>query len=248
MSNRHLALVRKLDGIKGPPRAVLNVLADHANDNGTSWPSWKTLQNESGFGRSTVHAALRDLKRRGVVSWANRRGESGDLTSNVYTLNVDGGSPPDGLGGVREVDGSSPGGGRRSIKEAPDGSISEASLFPGEILPAPGPTPSKTKQLHELAESIYQDYPRKKNKPDAIKAILKAMKGNDPKMLLAMVKEYAKAITWKELQFIPYPATWFNNECFNDDPKEWENPSGCAGKPVLEPSQTRRGYEERLET
>jgi hypothetical protein len=213
MSNQHLSLVREIDGIKGPSRAVLNVLADRANDSGTAWPSWKTLQRESGFSRSAIHAALNDLKRRGLVSWTNRRDESGDLTSNLYTLTLNGGSPgdglgspPDGLGVVRETDGGSPGGGRRSIKEA----STEASL---------------------LAELIYQVYPRKAAKKNGIKAILKAMKENNPDFLLERTKAYASAIGWKERRFIPHPATWFNGESFNDDPDEWKQPVTNGAKP-----------------
>lgn len=84
--------------------------------------------------------------------------------------------------------------------------------------------PSKKMRQQELAESICQEYPRKVAKIDALKAIIKAMKENDPAFLLERTKAYAAAIVWKEKQFIPHPATWFNKGFFNDDPEEWKQP------------------------
>jgi hypothetical protein len=104
--------------------------------------------------------------------------------------------------------------------------MNETSLFPGESLPVAETIPLKQKNLQELAESIYQEYPKKEDKKDGIKAILNALKKNDPSFLLERTKAYASAITWKERQYIPLPATWFNKERFNDDPEGWKQPSG----------------------
>jgi hypothetical protein len=233
MSNQHLTIVRGLRDIKGPARAVLTVLADRANESGTAWPSWRTLQRESGFCRSAVHDALRSLRTAGLVSWTQRRDEFGDLTSNIYRLTLpspgDGlGSPPDGLGSqrdglgvVHQADGGSPGDGRRSIIEATNGSHKEASLFGDDVLPPNDSIHSRKEHLQELAESIYSEYPRKVAKKNGIQAILKAINKNEPGFLLERTKAFATAIGWKEKQYIPHPATWFNEERFNDDPSEW---------------------------
>jgi hypothetical protein len=82
---------------------------------------------------------------------------------------------------------------------------------------------SKATQLQALA--IYDAYPRKEAKPEALKAILKAMAAHSPDLLLERTKSFAAAIVWQERQFIPYPATWFNREQFNDDPENWKQPS-----------------------
>ncbi|HUD21518.1 MAG TPA: hypothetical protein VMQ60_01630 [Acidobacteriaceae bacterium] len=76
-------------------------------------------------------------------------------------------------------------------------------------------------------ESIYQQYPRKKSPERAKKAIKKALENlddEDPvKALRARVMEYAASPAGhKEQRFIPYPATWFNDKCYTEDPKEWE--------------------------
>ena len=231
MSNVHLALVRKNPDVKGPARAVLAVLADHADDKGVSFPSWKTIQRESGFRRSAIHGALKSLKEFGLVSWNQRRDVSGDLTINLYFLTLGGsprdglGSPSDGLGVVHEMDGGSPLDGRRSINEASTQSISEASLFASDEFQESQKPSSKKKHLQEVAESIFQKYPRKESKEDGIAAILKAMKTHDPKMLLEKVEVFASAIGWQEKRFIPLPATWFNKKRFEDDPEAWKQPT-----------------------
>lgn len=238
MSNKYLSIVRTMgDTVKGPSRAVLVVLADRADDSGTAWPSWKTLQRESGFSRSAVHAALQSLKKSGFVTWTQRRDESGDLTSNVYRLSLPGpgdglgspgdglGSPPDGLGVVRETDGGSPGDGRRSIIEASSQSPNEASLFGDHDFQKCDKPATKKKSQELLAESIYEEYPRKVAKKDALKAILKALKSHPAEYLLERTKTYAAAVAGSEMGFIPFPATWFNKERFADDPSEWNRPS-----------------------
>ena len=77
------------------------------------------------------------------------------------------------------------------------------------------------------AEVIYKAYPRKIGKGAAIKAIVKALnKGVSANILLHAVNEYSDAIAWQQNRsLIPHPATWFNQERWEDDPKEWEQPT-----------------------
>jgi hypothetical protein len=79
------------------------------------------------------------------------------------------------------------------------------------------------------AEVIYEAYPRKIGKTQAIKklkAIIKA--GDNPyfeaAMILEATKQYAAAVElWpaRDRAYIPHPATWFNRGSYLDDPKEW---------------------------
>ncbi|NQX02955.1 hypothetical protein HQ447_20035 [bacterium] len=84
--------------------------------------------------------------------------------------------------------------------------------------------PSSKTANNSTAESIYQAYPRKVGKRDAIKAILKSLKGYDAAFLLERTTAYAAAIDWQQQRFIPHPAKWFNGERFNDDPDDWAAP------------------------
>jgi len=74
-------------------------------------------------------------------------------------------------------------------------------------------------------EQIYEIYPKKTARPTAIKAITRAMKSKAGGELLSITERYALAVkTWPQDQrrFIPNPATWFNQERFNDDPSTWQ--------------------------
>jgi hypothetical protein len=76
-------------------------------------------------------------------------------------------------------------------------------------------------------EQIYSAYPRRTKRPDALRAIEKALLDSDmtAEVLLGITQAYAKATDqWPSDQrkFIPYPASWFNGERYRDDPKEWQ--------------------------
>lgn len=96
-------------------------------------------------------------------------------------------------------------------------SIAQASVQePLLKLPAPPIEPT----VEELAEEIYQLYPLKAAKPDALRAITKALKTNTSIYLRERTEAYAKAVKDTDT-LIPHPATWFNGERFNDAPETW---------------------------
>ena len=77
-----------------------------------------------------------------------------------------------------------------------------------------------------LAEQIYDLYPRKVGKTAALRAIDRLLASGKvpPEDLLVTVRNYAKATaTWEigDRNFIPNPATWFNQGRYDDDPREW---------------------------
>ncbi len=74
-------------------------------------------------------------------------------------------------------------------------------------------------------EAIYDAYPRKQARQEALKAIAKAIESKSADYLLARTRAYAAAAArWNDndRQFIPHPATWFNRGSYDDDPKTWE--------------------------
>lgn len=79
-------------------------------------------------------------------------------------------------------------------------------------------------------DDIYREYPKKVGKPDALKAIKRAMSKCDPIRLLELTKAYA-ARRNGDLSFMPNPSTWFNQERFNDDPTTWERSDNTNEKP-----------------
>lgn len=82
----------------------------------------------------------------------------------------------------------------------------------------------------EKALEIYDAYPRKVGKPAAVRAIIRAMKSHPCGKILAVTRIYAEARRGEDAAFTPHPATWFNQERFNDAPETWRS-SSQQGKP-----------------
>jgi hypothetical protein len=92
-------------------------------------------------------------------------------------------------------------------------------------------------------EEIYLVYPRHEGKPSALRAIHNALcNGSTFEFLLERTQAYAATRAPRD-KFTPLPATWFNDQRFNDDPSEWSRkdngskskqraPSGPAYQPV----------------
>jgi len=87
----------------------------------------------------------------------------------------------------------------------------------------------------DIAESIYNAYPRKVNKKSAIQSINKAIidmkrDGGDGDCLLKTVERYRQEVDrhglnpshekWKS---IPHPTTWFNQARYEQDEAEWSS-------------------------
>lgn len=74
----------------------------------------------------------------------------------------------------------------------------------------------------ELVEAIYQAYPKKVAKGQALKAIATALKKIDHAHLLQSVRDYARATAGSDLQLLPNPSTWFNGSYWEDDRSTWK--------------------------
>lgn len=101
-------------------------------------------------------------------------------------------------------------------------SIPSSPKTPPNVAPPADPIPTP--------EDIYEAYPLKVGRPAAVRSIRKAMMRHSPRHLLERTKAFA-AIRGKNAEFTPHPATWFNQERFNDDPSTWHP---RQAKPVAE--------------
>lgn len=63
----------------------------------------------------------------------------------------------------------------------------------------------------------YATYPRKRGKGQAMKAYRAARKKVSAETLLTAVKDQATHLMRKGSEFCPYPATWLNGECWDDE-------------------------------
>ena len=91
------------------------------------------------------------------------------------------------------------------------------------------PKPKKPMTDTQKAERIYEEYPKKVGKGKAIASIVTALKnGADPNIVINAVIAYGRATkTWpvEDRQYIPNPATWFNQERWTDDQDQWRSKS-----------------------
>jgi|TARA_Y100000310_G_scaffold127848_3_gene127012 predicted phage replisome organizer len=72
------------------------------------------------------------------------------------------------------------------------------------------------KLLEDNINKIYKAYPKKTAKQKALASIKKALKKISFDKLLPIVVLYAKYRKNEDPQYTPYPATWFNNDMWND--------------------------------
>lgn len=91
--------------------------------------------------------------------------------------------------------------------------------------------------LAKMVEAIYKAYPRKVAPAAAMKAIEKACKLIEPKELLQAVQDYEAATSqWPaaDRDFIPMPSTWFNQQRWLEDRREWTRKIPGANAPKEE--------------
>lgn len=86
------------------------------------------------------------------------------------------------------------------------------------------PSVEDTAKIEIQASTVYSHYPRKVGRPGALRKIAKAIRASGYDYVLDRVKQFAAA--WadapkSELQYCPHPATWFNQERYNDEPETW---------------------------
>jgi hypothetical protein len=126
------------------------------------------------------------------------------------------------------------GGRPKTTNRKPTGNRAETARKPGDqsnqsINQSKEEESEKKPNLVPTAEDIYNQYPRKREKRAAIKAIYAAIKrGNGASYLLERTVAYA-ATQIPNDRFTPYPATWFNKDGFTDDPVLWKSEPKKSG-------------------
>ena len=87
-------------------------------------------------------------------------------------------------------------------------------------LPSPKPKPIKNTYSNEF-EMFWAEYPRKKEKKNALKSFDKAIKdGVGLSDLIEGAKKYALSVEGKEQKYIKHPKTWLNGGCWDDEHEE----------------------------
>lgn len=209
----------RLDDLRLPvaPFRVYCHLSRRASQSGAAWPSVDSIARVCRLNSKTVRASLRLL-----VSWnlVVRRDCPG--RTNTYTLTRPSqwlvpsaaaspsqfDTPPSNWEGTPPQTGHH----RPYQKEPDEGNPIEGNPLKEELYPQ--------SIRNSSLEEIYQLYPRKVAKPDALRAIQKAVAEFGESLVSERTRLFASTCNW-EPQFIPHPAAWFNQQRFNDDPSTW---------------------------
>jgi len=197
-----MAKVWEMD-LKAVDKIILLALADYADDDGVCWPRQTTVAIKTGVSRQTVNQKMKQMESDGLLV----RNDGRTILFPVIEDDIS----------VKEPDMS-----RCQV----DRHESQATRQECQV----DRHPSKPSSNHQITPKdnfenqallIWAEYPRRVGKPDAIKKIVSALKKENFEKLLSRTKLYADMTSNKERHFIPHPATWFNQERYNDDPDEW---------------------------
>ena len=193
MSVRWITQVWEGSPYRGERLLLHLALADFANDEGTCFPSQRTLARKARCTEGFVRLAIKDMMESGLLEI--ERAAHGRGNTALYRL-----KPVT----VKPV----------SVKPV---SPEAETRFPDEIAPITRTVmePSNTDADFEV---FWKAYPRRVAKVEARKAFAKVMGGRDaPPLdkLLEAVTRYAQAHT--DLKYVAHPATWLRQGRWADD-------------------------------
>lgn len=208
--------------VKTTPRFVLVVLADHADQAHSCYPSVGRISERTGLGASTIRRALGELQEAGLLRIEERSRENGSQTSSRYYLSA----PNPDIDPLSDREGGS------RIERGPLPDRDGGGL--GSRGPIEPPLEPSSKDPHaEAFGAWWKIYPRRIAKPAALKAWKARSKDKTlPALedLLDVTRRYAASVQSKDQEFIPYPATWLNQH-------RWEDVSSSASVSDDGPSQ-----------
>lgn len=218
--------------IPGTQKLVLLALADYAGrDNASAWPSVATLAERCSIAERTVRRSLEALEAAKLICVEARPNKT-----NVYELV--------GLTGQDDRTMRSPRP-HHAVTVTPcqndtpcqDDRPVRSPRPPGAVTVTPEPIRNRKEPViySEMAQALYDVYPRKINRAGGLKAITAALKREAAKKDLGMsfnamlekTKLWATACEQKiaanpdDVKFVKHPATWFNQQCYLDDSTEW---------------------------
>lgn len=219
----------------GAKMTYIAIKAHCAPGGDQAFPSSAYLAERLGVSRQTLLGYIRELEAAGLMT-REQINDEGRFGRTVITL-----YPTD---GKKTVNGKSDDG-KLSTKEKTVGKEKTSTPKPpSKGAPARG-SRQPSKEEIETASEIYEAYPKKVGRKNAISAIVKAIRAHDPREVLKATQAFSRATEqWpqSERRFIKHPQGWFNGEHFFDDQSLWVRETD-----VKQETHTIRSIEERMQ-
>lgn len=221
-------------------KLVAVALADMANDDGSCWPSLRTLASRCNLSEDSIRNHLHALESIGILK-ASPRFQGGRQTSNVYAFSPDivtgkalhlewgrvesapplekqeGGEKQEGEGGKKQE-----GGGWEKLPphEPSEGTVIKPSKGGEVVLSLDNQNEDPPQQAYSQAfEQFWNAYPNKKAKGNAFKAFQRAKRQASLETMLEAIQRQKKSASWTKDNgaFIPHPASWLNGARWLDE-------------------------------
>ena len=203
MSHQMTALAMEQD-LAPAPKIVLYWIANHHNgETGLCFPSINRLAKVCRMSRRSVEKHISDLAGLGLIQVTQRFRAEGGKTSNSYQL---------------------------FLKSSQEFQTDAQNLRMGSAKTAHGDAQNlrmnnlgrknlgiEDNILIEKFDDFYKCFPRKTAKGLARKAWEVAVAKTNPDVIISQAALYAASVEGKDKKFIPHPATWLNQERWDDE-------------------------------
>jgi len=208
-------------------RGILALVLSHSGE-WSATKRWLESQSDND-GRASIQSALNELTMLGYRTVTTERGSDGIRTVVIWrhepeqSISCRSGNltatKPDGqeTGSSLEHNSSEHHKEEQHTNNLPALRPVEASLpLPDPFLPVTASSGLSRRQI-AFFDSFWDTYPRKAAKGAARRAWESAIRKTDPQVILLAASVFANDPN-RDPQFTPHPATWLNQERWNDDP------------------------------
>jgi len=186
---------------------VLVALCDAVDSDGKCWPSQATLARKCGLSRQYVNKVLADLERDGWIAIEGRKTKTGGDASCRYSVAR---FTPELADEVStELTGGVP------TETTPPVNVGDTHYI--EPKKEPKRNPLKSPKGDGGFEDFWQVYPKKVGKQDALKAWPKALKADNPQIIIEGARRYASDHT-ADWDYWKNPSGWLNGKRWLDQP------------------------------
>lgn len=206
-------------------RGILLLLMSHQD----GWKiSLEHLANDGPDGITAVRTAIHQLQEFGYLKRNQIRNDKNQIEGSEWILNDPFEQP------------------EPQLENLMLGNLEENLMLGNQTLKNTSYIENNRKQTIELFEQFWEAYPRKVGKGAALKAFEKAVKKTSAEVILAAIATWIQK-PLPEMQYIPHPATWLNQERWQDDVNAVatsKNASSIAADIMLR-ANAMNGYQKR---